>query len=396
MANEPIKVTRQGELVGELAVERIPLDYPELSARPEANMAFAPDGDIWAAIGHMCSETLRPERLFHSKDGGRTWTSQVMAPAETHCMHAFTVLNDYTMLLFIGKQGTPEGRTFLEAFTSKDQGQTWQSVSTIFPDPLDNVSGGFDSLTQLRDGTVIYPFVRRSEKTEIKKGIMVQHVIRSTDGGHSWEIAEITESDLAFLGASPEDRCPGMGGTFPGCCESQILELADGKLLAAFRYQPFLFELPWYKDKAKEWGGKPYQSGEVNCFKHVFLGDSLDGGRTWQNLRPLRDAEGNPLLEHGECHGQLVQVPDGRVVLVHDRRYPYECCETRARVSLDGGQTWKREIFHLSPGSCYPSSVALQDGTIITVINTSRLDPSAKPLTPWNAEVLRWRLPDKM
>jgi hypothetical protein len=284
---------------------------------------------------------------------------------------------------------------FVEVFESRDLGQAWEHISTISPDPLEKISGGFDSLTQLRDGAVICPLDRWNDGPGGEMLCFVQHVLRSRDGGRSWEIAEITESDLAFLGASPEDRCPGVGGTFPGCCETQILELADGKLLAAFRYQPGL--QPWHKDMVKEWGGRPQPSSSGSYFKHVFLGDSLDGGRTWQNLRPLRDAEGNPLLEHGECHGQLVQVPDGRVVLVHDRRYPRQLSGTRARVSLDGGQTWEREVYELlGPAMGYPSSVVLEDGTIVTISGTSPIDSEeGLAIGPWQAQVLRWRLPDK-
>ena len=129
-------------------------------------------------------------------------------------------------------------------------------------------------------------------------------------------------------------------------------------------------------------------------FKHVFLGDSPDGSRTWEHLRPLSDAEGRPLLVFGECHGQLVELPDGRVVLVHDRRYPYDKGETIGRVSEDGGKAWSRYVYHLSEGSGYPASVALDDGTIVTVVGNTRLDAQSRPIEPWRVQSVRWRLLD--
>ena len=98
----------------------------------------------------------------------------------------------------------------------------------------------------------------------------------------------------------------------------------------------------------------------------------------------------------GECHGQLVQLPDGTLVLVHDRRYPYENCEAVARVSRDNGQTWERDIYHMSYGTGYPASVALEDGTMVIVTgNTPLYSPQGCAMGDhtWSAQAIRWRLP---
>ena len=104
------------------------------------------------------------------------------------------------------------------------------------------------------------------------------------------------------------------------------------------------------------------------------------------------DADGKPLLVFGECHGQLVDLPDGRVVLVHDLRYPYEKQATIGRVSDDGGKTWSRDIYHVSAGGGYAASVALEDGTIVTVTGNTRIDSAAKPIEPWSVQAVRWKL----
>ena len=98
------------------------------------------------------------------------------------------------------------------------------------------------------------------------------------------------------------------------------------------------------------------------------------------------------MLELGECHGQMVELADGRLVLSHDRRYPYDRGETIGRVSEDGGKTWLRKGYHISDGSGYPTSVALNDGTIVTVVGNTRPDPRSRPTEAWSFQVVRWRL----
>ena len=129
-------------------------------------------------------------------------------------------------------------------------------------------------------------------------------------------------------------------------------------------------------------------------FKHVFIGDSNDSGRTWQNLRPVCDKAGKALIGFGECHGQLVQTADGRVVLVHGNRYPSQHGEIRARVSCDEGKTWLPEVYHMAHGRGYASSVALPDGTIVTI--TGEVALAKGPVkTPCLVVAIRWKLPEQ-
>ena len=79
-------------------------------------------------------------------------------------------------------------------------------------------------------------------------------------------------------------------------------------------------------------------------------------------------------------------------MLVHDRRYPYTQSETIGRVSGDGGKTWSRNVYHLSEGTGYAASVALEDGTIVTVAGNTGLDMAARPIEPWSVQAVRWKL----
>jgi hypothetical protein len=182
-----------------------------------------------------------------------------------------------------------------------------------------------------------------------------------------------------------------MGGTFACCTAGHILELDSGKLLIALRFQNAGRYAEWFRAKAEAWGGKTNNRSPDEIFKHVFLADSDDQGKTWTGLRPLVDDHGKPLLGYGECRGQLAQLPNGAIILVHDKRYPYEQIETRAEMSLDGGKTWLRRTYHLLGGNGYASSAVLQDGTLVTVAGSTRLDNKAQAIEPWQTKVIRWK-----
>ena len=169
--------------------------------------------------------------------------------------------------------------------------------------------------------------------------------------------------------------------------------MASGKLLAAVRYQRPL--LPGDPPSLIELTGKSHQLafGKYPKFpyKHVFLADSWDGGRTWKGLRPLTTV-------FGQCYGTAVGLKDGTAVLVHDHRYPRELSTGRAMISHDEGETWEDEVYYLYYGiglSGYSQSVALKDGLILTVAGTSDYLPGRES---WNAAVghsdftaIRWK-----
>ena len=128
--------------------------------------------------------------------------------------------------------------------------------------------------------------------------------------------------------------------------------------------------------------------------KRVFLADSSDAGYTWENFRPVR-REGTREMDivFGEAHGHLVQLSDGTVVLAHERRYPYEVGDVRARVSHDQGQTWVPKVYRPSPRHGYAASVVLLDDTIVTAFGNTALNGKGKSVDEkWYAQVVRWRL----
>jgi len=370
-----IAVELDGALVDQLSCNRVDLTpfYPELDHRAEAFAALDASGNIWAAIAF--AEANFCERLFKSTNGGMNWTSGVVSPSCYRNINGFTILDNGNMVmaLHLGATERPYGVTIVR---STDSGVTWQQSTVIGPAPYDYIGEGTMSVSKFSDGRVVLAAARwNGEEFGMTHFTTLMHYIFvSNDGGLTFSTAY---------------------ATFEHCYEGHVIELQSGKILGVFRYQRY--REPGETDaEVLALGGDPTLDaenyGQESLFKNVFIGESFDGGVTWENLHPLRDAEGNVLIHYGEAHGQLVQVPDGRVVLLHDYR-ACEDYEVRARVSWDDGQTWEPEIYHVSFGMGYPSSVALADGTIVTVTGDAPVPASCAWPTTYYVQSIRWQLP---
>ena len=107
--------------------------------------------------------------------------------------------------------------------------------------------------------------------------------------------------------------------------------------------------------------------------KRTFIAESKDG-RDWGNFRQLTTL-------FGDTPGELIQLPDGRVVLLYIHRYSPQD-GVYARVSHDEGRTWGAELLALrNVHSGYSSSTVLKDGTIVSMIGGETI------------QAVRWRLP---
>lgn len=159
----------------------------------------------------------------------------------------------------------------------------------------------------------------------------IVQIHRSTDGGRTWEYR--TEIPL------PTQEETGVNYGFD---EANIVQLRDGKYVAAIR-------------------AEDYANPSVTLC--TFLSYSDDG----INFTKAEKAEGvlgapPHLLELS--NGALLMTYGYRGGDPNDERYGI-----RARVSYDGGQTWDEEILlseSFTPDLGYPSTVELDDGTLIT------------------------------
>jgi hypothetical protein len=121
--------------------------------------------------------------------------------------------------------------------------------------------------------------------------------------------------------------------------------------------------------------------------KRTRLSESSDYGRTWSPPRQVT-------RRFGDTPGELVRLSDGRIVLLHTRRYPYTAGHLRAQVSPDEGQTWSAEAYIVSEGHGYSGSVVLPDDTIVTVCGDRAAAENGQMMAERGGGcAVRWKLP---
>ncbi len=277
------------------------------------------DGSLGAVIRGGAGHVGRGGRLdfIRSTDGGRTWTAPIVAADSPWDDRnpALGQMPDGTLVLAYAEARSyrPDGTFDLKAgpylphlVSSADGGKTW-SAKRPLESPIPNASP-FGKIAVLKDGTALLSIY---EMPSNRVGIL-----RSRDSGKTW-------GDWSLL---------------PGHDETQVVELPDGRLLAFTRIE------------------EPGPFG-------LLLSESADKGRTWTNSRRLLKANrwpydatvlksGNLLLSFGSRVGHF-----GAGVLL----------------SADSGKTWdeSRSVLvgwdSLNTDTGYPSTVQLDDGTIVTM-----------------------------
>jgi hypothetical protein len=390
---DELVVTQGDRVVGRLPCAHVPLDGGGLwdSQHVAASLGRTSDGTLHAVVRGGSGSLL-----FHSADDGRAWTGRPVTVGDRAQIGAFAVLADDR---FVAAAADDDNGRIL-FFGSRDRGRAWEPRGLLRCAPFDRLHLD-GNLLQLRDGTLLLPvqWVRWAEGSPLPFSVCVQYMVRSRDGGATWQggpdrhfWGAVLDNHLTISGTSPAARLPGAGGTFPGVWETGIAELADGTVLAAFRYSGP--PQPWHQGMVGAWNGAPQPDAHGRLFRIILRGHSTDQGLTWGDLGPIAAAGGGALLIHGECNGELVPLPDGRVVLVHQRRYPRSQSQIIARVSADGGRSWGRDEYRLSAGFGYPSSLALADGTLVTVVGRTLAGPAGgDPVEGFGAVAIRWRIP---
>lgn len=192
---------------------------------------------------------------------------------------------------------------------SEDGGRTWsERIPTIVNSPHGPI--------QLSDGRLLY--AGKQLWTEEKK----IGVCESSDDGKTWKwLADIPtrEGDVVVKGYH----------------ELHAVEADDGTIVAQIRN---------HNDANRSW---------------TLQTESGDGGKTWSEPHPI-------------CFGlpsHLLKLRDGRLLMSYGhRREPYG---NQARISTDNGKTWGEAMIISGDGIGgdlgYPSTVELEDGTLLTV-----------------------------
>ena len=231
--------------------------------------------------------------------------------------------------------------------------------------------------------------VKAPEGTDWGLGLSLQFVLRSTDGGRTWQGGPdpalwkpLIESKLTAIPLGPDSRVT-RRGRFPVGTKQASRRESSGRLIAALRFSGP--QRSWHAGMMNEWGGRA-ADGVGRIFRQVMFSTSQDGGKTWATMRPFFDARGEPVIIQQETNGQLVPLGDGRIALVHQRRFgPYQLI---ARFSVDGGKTWLHDEYRLSKGFGFSTNVLLDDGTIVTSVGQSIPgDPHDR------VAIIRWQPP---
>ena len=301
----------------------------------------------------------------------------------------------------------------IECWISKDGGKIWSFLSVMSPHApgTNQISAAVGlthsgSLVALAMGMTNVPAPGKKSFDADKIGWLPPKICRSDDGGKTWTRTEMklpTQIDYLVpfgnviklpagrlavscysLDADDIDRNTSWmffsdddGRTWGNARpigtdnynETALLHLGDGKLLAAIR------TITWGKKQEME---------------HLEMFASDDGGQTWVCRGPVSMPK-----QH------LLRLQDGSILMTYGSRLS-GAAGIHARLSRDEGLTWDapRVLFstptHISNSTIdrgghvdhgYPSSVQLDDGTIVTAYYCSRIPMHQR----YHMGVVRWQ-----
>jgi len=320
------------------------------------------NGDLVAGFKRIANDYASPAGISHenltfrrgglylvrSSDNGRSWAPPADAPvfrldttaAEIEALGPrhyepegpLDLGNPDTLIMSGGVPALfkPDSQAWLSAST--DGGRSWRRPILLPQGGLPALTGHGSSLVR-SDGMNLIGLTLTTED-----GWNNRPLLYGSRDGIEWRfVSFITPATAAGSGSAVSDRTgPFIFGAIRHIYP-RLIELQDGRLLAAIRFQREATSVIWTDI---------YESG--------------DGGLTWAFLSRPTDW-GAP--------GDLVQMQDGRIVLVYGYRVrPFGI---RARVSADGGRSWGTELILRDDGGSwdlgYPRVVEHRPGRLLTV-----------------------------
>ncbi len=221
-----------------------------------------------------------------------------------------------------------------------------------------------------------------------RKAELGEWLIRSTDGGKSWS------TRIPTIVNSPHGP----------------IQLSDGRLLYAGKQlwtSDRKIGVCQSKDDGLTWqwlADIPIRTGDKNAYHELHAVEASDGtivahirnhnetNKLWTLQTESTDGGKSWSEPHPICYGlpsHLLRLRDGRLLMSYGyRRAPYG---NRARVSSDHGKSWSDELILAADGTSgdlgYPSTVELDDGTMLTVWYEAMSDPKLAVLRQ-----AKWRL----
>ena len=288
---------------------------------------------------------------------------------------------------------------------SRDGGRSWSNPEILIDTPLDDRDAG---LLPLSDGRVLLtsftntPDFQRgyADRTKLPYVNAYLEMVEAEGGWeryHGATLAVSRDGGLHFDPphvvplSSPHGPCECADGTVlyvgsvnteaeagRSCIECHTVD-ADGNLSFRARIENGEEDLRYNEPHARA-----LRSGRIlvhiraeNRQKHIFtLFQSIsdDGGHTFSRPRRL-------LGDEGGAPAYILELSDGTVLSVCSHRAPPY--GIRAMLSRDGGESWETDLPLVedepTPDLGYPSSVELEDGSILTVYY-SKLDDGGSAL----------------
>ncbi len=318
------------------------------------NLKRLADGSIVAVVFNQPShgKTEGDVEAWVSRDGGKLWqkagTPAPHEPGTLRVNHAFGLAHDGSLIVLAAGAPVANRQGWLPVWVcrSRDGGRTWtRSESVKLPDSASYLMP-YGDIVQLPGGRLAAAFYQHfsihslgvTPKSIMPKGGSA-YILFSEDDGKTWGNGALIAKD--------------------NYNETTLLPVGERRLLAVAR---------------------TYDPADMEMFV------SEDQGRTWSKHGAVSLPRQHP--------ASLLKLADGRLLMTYGIRERANRA-VNVRVSSDEGRTWGPAwpvvTIDGAVDSGYPSTVQLEDGTLVTAWYASGIIQHRR----YHMGVLRWQLDPK-
>lgn len=345
------------------------------------SMAMMPDGELVMVGLYMERRqdgTMREwTPLWRSRDGGQTWSPRQVFTDVIGREQWLTATTDGTLFmtshLLIEDVNNTDKLVHSYLHRSTDGGRTWERMKVLLKgkqrrgEALGQYNGGHTSrnVVEMPDGTLLLGVSIHYSS--------VAYLWRSSDRGKTWQPG--SPVSIGDYRGRPYDNADGF------FAEDFTFAAHSGKLLHWIRCGP---PSPMYPMD----DGRAVPSGDDQGDRTIMC-ESLDGGKTWTNLRDFSD--------YGSMYVRVIRLRDGRLLMTYTRRSLIYPIGLRAALSYDDGETWDldndiiiiegKTPWGAASGGGFGNTLQLPDDSLISCYTYRGEDGQT------HLETVKWRLP---